>query len=96
MYEMPVQSTIVSPTPGTVVTASVPDKEGQEGQIKESDDVISVSGWAWSGGGRGIVRVDVSTDGGSNWQTANLGQGKEQVCGVVCGVWCVVLQCGTG
>ena len=70
MYEMPVQSTIVSPIPGTVVNVRK--------ETEEAADVISVSGWAWAGGGRGIVRVDVSTDGGSSWQTAQLGQGKEQ------------------
>ena len=28
--------------------------------------------WALSGGGRGIVRVEVSTDGGKTWQVADL------------------------
>lgn len=62
MQEMPVQSTIVSPKPGATV---------------ELDDV-EVKGWAWSGGGRGIVRVDVSADGGVTWMTAELGEGSEQ------------------
>ena len=29
---------------------------------------VEVKGWAWSGGGRGIVRVDVTADGGKTWQ----------------------------
>ncbi len=33
---------------------------------------ITVKGYAWSGGGRGIIRVDVSLDGGNNWFTADL------------------------
>ena len=31
-----------------------------------------MKGYAWSGGGRGIVRVDVSTDGGKTWHSAEL------------------------
>lgn len=31
-----------------------------------------MKGFAWSGGGRGIVRVDVSPDGGKSWTTAEL------------------------
>ena len=37
-----------------------------------------MSGWAWSGGGRSIVRVDVSADGGETWHTARLDEGSEQ------------------
>ena len=37
-----------------------------------------MSGYAWSGGGRGIVRVDVSADNGETWTTAELGRGSEQ------------------
>ncbi len=29
-------------------------------------------GYAWSGGGNGIVRVDVSADRGATWHTAKL------------------------
>ena len=35
-------------------------------------------GYAWSGGGRGIVRVDVSADGGATWHTAQLAPPKDQ------------------
>merc|ERR1719498_936282 len=59
---MPVQSSIVSPKPGT---------------RHELDD-IDVRGVAWSGGGRGIVRVDVSLDEGATWHTAELKEGNNQ------------------
>jgi len=62
IQEMPVQSVIVSPKPGAST---------------ELDD-IEVKGFAWSGGGRGIVRVDVSADGGQTWQTAELKDGSQQ------------------
>jgi sulfite oxidase len=39
---------------------------------------VKVYGWAWAGGGRNIVRVDVTGDGGKTWNTAELLQGKEQ------------------
>ena len=44
---------------------------------KDENDVI-VKGFAWSGGGRGIIRVDVSVDSGVNWQMADLKEGSEQ------------------
>ncbi|CAE6921515.1 SUOX [Symbiodinium sp. KB8] len=62
MHELPVQSAIVSPKPGSVT---------------ELDD-LEVKGFAWSGGGRGIVRVDVSIDEGKTWITAELSDGKDQ------------------
>ena len=37
-----------------------------------------MQGFAYSGGVRGIVRVDVSADGGKTWTTANLKEGSEQ------------------
>ena len=30
-------------------------------------DSLEIKGFAWSGGGKGIVRVDVSLDGGRTW-----------------------------
>ncbi len=32
----------------------------------------AVKGYAWSGGGQGIIRVDVSADGGKTWHDAQL------------------------
>jgi len=40
--------------------------------------VVQVGGWAWAGGGRNIVRVDVTGDNGTTWATAELKQGSEQ------------------
>jgi len=62
IQEMPVQSVIVSPKPNAVIGL----------------DDVEVQGFAWSGGGRGIVRVDVSVDGGETWTTAELKEGSEQ------------------
>ena len=41
---------------------------------RDGDDhlTVTVKGYAWSGGGNGIVRVDVSVDGGTTWQDATL------------------------
>mmetsp|Transcript_5700 Transcript_5700/g.10872 ORF Transcript_5700/g.10872 Transcript_5700/m.10872 type:complete len:547 (-) Transcript_5700:108-1748(-) len=64
LQEMPVQSAIVSPISGQVVEVY--------------DGKAIVRGYAWSGGGRGIIRVDVSADGGETWEVAELGEGKEQ------------------
>jgi len=62
MQEQPVNSVIVSPTDGSKVEM----------------DSVTVKGYAYSGGGRGIVRVDVSIDGGENWLTAELTEGGDQ------------------
>lgn len=69
IQELPVQSAIVQPNDGSthVVTS------------KSSSSMIAVQGYAWSGGGRNIVRVDVSTDGGKTWTAAKLhSQAKKQ------------------
>nr|CAB3266707.1 sulfite oxidase-like [Phallusia mammillata] len=58
IQEMPVISAISSPA----VNATVYEEQGH----------IEVKGYAWSGGGRDILRVDVSSDGGKTWQAANL------------------------
>ena len=60
---MPVTSIILSPQPNAAVDA---------------DETTTVRGLAWSGGGRGIVRVDVSGDNGATWHTATLAEGSEQ------------------
>lgn len=39
---------------------------------------MEVKGYAWSGGGRGVVRVDVSADGGKTWKTAELNRHENQ------------------
>ena len=42
-----------------------------------------VKGVAWSGGGRVVIRVDVSSDGGKTWQVAELIKDEEQPLGRV-------------
>nr|XP_061814154.1 sulfite oxidase-like [Nerophis lumbriciformis] len=61
IQELPVQSAITVPAQG----ASVP----------RADEEVTVKGYAWSGGGREVVRVDVSLDGGKTWQVARLRSG---------------------
>ncbi len=58
IQETNVTSSICDPLPGTVL----------EGPLDE----VEVKGFAYSGGGRGIQRVDVSADGGATWVTARL------------------------
>lgn len=53
------QSAITYPPPNTEIVADGPA-------------ALTVKGYAYSGGGRGIVRVDVSIDGGKTWKTATL------------------------
>jgi len=58
IQELPVQSLICSPQPGTVVGTD--------------EDSIFLKGYAWSGGGRGVCRVEVTLDDGESWISANL------------------------
>lgn len=46
--------------------------------VQKSDNVLKVKGWAFAGGGRNIVRVDVTTDEGESWVTANVTEGANQ------------------
>lgn len=55
IQEMPVTSGITHPANNTEV---------QPGQM------VEVSGYAWSGGGRKIIRVDLTADGGRTWTSA--------------------------
>jgi sulfite oxidase len=58
LQEQPVTSAIASPVPFS--------------RVSVSDSPLLITGYSYSGGGRGIVRVDVSIDGGKNWKTADL------------------------
>lgn len=64
MQEMPVQSAISEPRDGASVDAS--------------EMVVQVKGYAYSGGGSGVNRVDVSVDGGQTWHSATLTDGHLQ------------------
>eukprot|EP00756_Hemistasia_phaeocysticola_P024173 Hpha_TRINITY_DN15933_c3_g5::TRINITY_DN15933_c3_g5_i1::g.72937::m.72937/K00387/SUOX; sulfite oxidase len=64
IYDMPVTSAILSPSPDTLL------------QLGEKR--VLVSGYAY--GGRSVGRVDVSMDGGFSWQQATLAPGQEPWC----------------
>lgn len=61
IQNMPVTSAICSPNP-------------LEKQVKIIDGTMEVKGYAYSGGGNRIIRVDVTSDQGQTWQTADLQQ----------------------
>lgn len=54
MQDMPVTSAIADPPSGTMT-------------LLPGQTSIPLRGWAWSGGGRAVVRVEVTTDGGRTW-----------------------------
>lgn len=58
IQELPVQSAITTPKDGSAIYSSAEE--------------ITVKGYAWSGGGREVIRVDVSLDGGKTWHVARL------------------------
>lgn len=62
IQEMPVQAAVLRPLP----------RGGAEAAVVDGTRPVAVEGYAWSGGGRGIARVDVSADGGATWQEAEL------------------------
>lgn len=66
IQELPVTSFITSPADESSLSC--------DGGTSE----VSLQGIAWSGGGRGVVRVDVSADGGKTWTTADITAGRDQ------------------
>ena len=64
IQDLPVTSFICTPMNGA--------------QLEEGTGNITVQGIAWSGGGREVVRVDVSSDGGKTWQVADITEGSGQ------------------
>ena len=64
IQELPVTSLITSPVNGS--------------QLEEGETEVSLRGIAWSGGGREVVRVDVSSDGGETWLVADIVAGAGQ------------------
>jgi len=64
IYESPVQSAILEPKTGH--------------NVDSDESSVTVKGYAYSGGGCGILRVDVSADGGKTWHTAGLDDFKQK------------------
>lgn len=64
LQEQPIQSVITVPGNKAVVSAARLNNGSYE--------PLQVQGYSYSGGGRGIVRVDVSIDGGKTWKIAKL------------------------
>jgi len=64
IQDTPVQSAICEPKNGDI--------------ISHDEEEITLKGFAYAGGGRAIIRVDVSSDGGKTWRTAELLQDPKQ------------------
>ncbi|XP_058130272.1 sulfite oxidase, mitochondrial [Anopheles ziemanni] len=58
IQNMPITSAICTPANGETLTVD--------------DGFVTVKGYAWSGGGSAVIRVDLSADGGKTWVVANL------------------------
>ena len=69
IQDMPVQSAITSLR--TVSSQSPSDRKTLQVYGLE-EDAVEVEGYAFSGGGRRIIRVDVSADNGRSWHQAEL------------------------
>lgn len=69
IQEMPIQSAVCTPKPNESV--AIQWKPNEAGQ---TTPVLPIAGYAWSGGGRDIIRVDISIDGGRTWTKATLEQ----------------------
>uniref|UniRef100_A0A182NC90 sulfite oxidase n=1 Tax=Anopheles dirus TaxID=7168 RepID=A0A182NC90_9DIPT len=63
IQNMPITSAICTPASGETVTAR--------------DGYVTVKGYAWSGGGSEIVRVDLSADGEKTWIVAKLDETEQ-------------------
>ncbi|KAF4529638.1 hypothetical protein B566_EDAN011479 [Ephemera danica] len=67
IQELPVISAICDPAPGETVKVN-------DGKIVLRGSHWTTERYAWSGGGHGIVRVDVTADAGQSWYVAKLQQ----------------------
>lgn len=69
IQEMPVQSAITS------IEEHSPHTDAERAMLRNyglEEDFVKISGYAYSGGGRAIQRVDISVDGGNSWRQATL------------------------
>lgn len=78
IQELPVQSAITDVKLGGWTNAKGSKggaRDSDQGTLQQSEEPaqrVSLSGYAFSGGGRSIIRVDASLDGGSSWTQAYL------------------------
>lgn len=76
IQEMPVQSAITGCRLGKWIKLPSQGDQTKTGKSKEIKpkyaQQAALSGYAYSGGGRAIVRVDVSLDGGKTWSQAKI------------------------
>jgi len=70
--EAPITSAVCEPSPGS--------------EVYLSDGEVTARGYAWSGGGRDVIRVDVSLDDGNTWQVRPLGCWMMHLCLELCAV----------
>ena len=73
MQEMPIQSVVAEAENVSLSLATASEKDEKKRTVQ-----TSAKGFAWSGGGRAIIRVDVSANNGLTWQTATLKEGSDQ------------------
>ena len=61
---------LLPPQESPITAAFTEPRTGEaiEGPAEE----ITARGYAWAGGGKGVIRVDVTADGGKSWTTADL------------------------
>lgn len=66
------------------ITSAITSISNPSAPVADGGRPISVEGYAYSGGGREIVRVDISVDGGETWDQADLvddrGKGSKAWC----------------
>jgi sulfite oxidase len=65
VYDMPVQSVICSPLDST--------------SFDSKNENVNFKGFAYSGGGRGIVRVELTTDHGESWIETQLEKRQQRL-----------------
>lgn len=61
-----------------ITSMDVANKKQNIAKAGQKTVMVKAKGWAWAGGGRNIVRVDVTGDGGKTWQAANIVKGGDQ------------------
>jgi sulfite oxidase len=59
------------------IQSSIFCHDGQKVKIGP-DSKLVLNGFAWSGGGRRVIRVEVSIDNGQTWHQASLNEGNDQ------------------